>query len=234
MPLFRQLELSFDQTSAVGRDRYEAAVVGQAPPATLARSDCGRALRLPNQITASDALALQCRRGRDHSLEGKADALLRAHGAARIASQIEVEWNPRLRTCAGRADYRRKRISLNPLLHQHGVEEIERTFLHELAHLLAQFRSGRKCILPHGTEWRKACEDLGIADEKRCHTLPFPVRRRNARFLYLCPNCRREFPRVRAIRRAVACLPCCRAYSKGRFDKRFKLKLVHLNEDDAR
>ncbi|HET9418672.1 MAG TPA: hypothetical protein VFO30_04970, partial [Chthoniobacterales bacterium] len=95
-----------------------------------------------------------------------------------------------------------------------------------LAHLLAQFRAGRRRILPHGPEWRDACVDLGIADEARCHNLPFTARTFPTRFIYRCPNCRREFPRVRRIRRTVACLRCCRAYNHGEFDPRFRLQLV--------
>jgi ribosomal protein L37AE/L43A len=47
-----------------------------------------------------------------------------------------------------------------------------------------------------------------------------------ARFIYRCPNCRQEFPRVRRVHRAVACLACCRAHNGGEFDPRFRLKLV--------
>jgi hypothetical protein len=31
---------------------------------------------------------------------------------------------------------------------------------------------------------------------------------------------------VRRLRRAVACLACCRRHNHGRFDPRFRLKLV--------
>ncbi|TMP94006.1 MAG: hypothetical protein E6L08_04450, partial [Verrucomicrobia bacterium] len=127
--------------------------------------------------------------------------LLRSNGAGQIAKEIRVEWNARLKTCAGRADYRFKVISLNPRLRDHGDAEIDRTLRHELAHLLAQFRAGRRRILPHGVEWRQACYDLGIGDEKRCHNLPFPVSERLRRYLYKCPNCQRDFPRVRRVRR---------------------------------
>src|SRR5436853_1339210 len=71
-----------------------------------------RALRLPVQVgqannkKASDALALQF----------QVRALLRSLGAHTLAREVRVEWNPRLKTCAGRADYREKLISLNPLL----------------------------------------------------------------------------------------------------------------------
>src|SRR6266480_4513349 len=74
----------------------------------------------------------------DVDLEGKARELLRISGAGRIATEIRVEWNPRLKTCAGRADYRSRLISLNPLLIHHPAE-IDRTFRHELAHILCGF-----------------------------------------------------------------------------------------------
>jgi SprT protein len=158
-------------------------------------------------------------------LEATAYELLRLLGAIKLGRQVIVEWNPRLQTAAGRADYRRKLVSLNPRIREHGAEEIARTLRHELAHLLAQFRAGRYRIEPHGPEWREACRDLGIADEARCHNLPFAARSLPVRFVYHCPNCRRDFPRVRRIRRAVACLACCREHNGGTFDPRFRLKL---------
>jgi SprT protein len=163
---------------------------------------------------------------KDVDLESKARELLRSLDAEKLAREVRVEWNPRLRTAAGSADYREKCISLNPLLCDHAADELERTLRHELAHLLAQFRAGRRRILPHGTEWREACRDLDIADETRCHNLPFLTKSYLPRFVYRCPNCHRDFPRVRRARRAVACLACCRAYNQGDFDARFRLQLV--------
>ena len=160
-------------------------------------------------------------------LQSLARELLRIHGARLLANNIRVEWNPRLKTCAGRADYNEKLITLNPELNKH-PDEIERTLRHELAHILAQFRAGRRRILPHGVEWQQACRDLGITDEKRCHNLPFSVSERARRYLYKCPACQRAFPRVRSIKGAVACLACCRAHNGGEFDARFRLKLVRL------
>jgi SprT protein len=162
---------------------------------------------------------------RNVDLETKARELLRSLGAARIATELRVEWNSRLKTAAGRADYRQKLVSLNPRLFEHPAE-IGRTLQHELAHILAQFRAGRLRILPHGVEWRQACRDLGIRDEKRCHNLPFPVSERARRYLYRCPRCQRDFPRVRRIKRAVACLACCRAHNGGKFAARFRLRLI--------
>jgi predicted SprT family Zn-dependent metalloprotease len=164
--------------------------------------------------------------GRDATLEAKAREILCTLNAAELASAVHVEWNARLFSAAGRADYRRKLVSLNPRLREHDAAEIDRTLRHELAHLLAQFRGGRRRVAPHGAEWRKACRDLGIADESRTHTLPFPIKRRSRPFLYECPRCRKEFPRARRIKRAVACLECCRKCNRGKFDSGAQLRLV--------
>lgn len=207
---FRQIELAFDT------------------PGRESASVAGRALCLPPLPAATNAVALQSRSGRDRQLEAAAQELLHSLGAHRLAEQIRVEWNPRLRTCAGRADFRHTLVTINPKLRDHGPAEIDRTLRHELAHLLAQYRFGRRRIAPHGVEWRQACRDLGIAEEARCHNLPFPISRRVRRFLYRCPHCRRDFPRVRRIKRVIACLACCRAHSRGKFDARFRLKLISV------
>ena len=211
MPSLRQLEFAFEQFATRVVERHDPVV--------------GQALRLPSPMIATEAVALQLQRCAV-DVETKARQLLCSLGAKRIATELRVEWNSRLRTAAGRADYGQKLISLNPRLVEH-PSEIDRTLRHELAHILAQFREKRRRrISPHGPEWKQACRDLGIADEKRCHTLPFPAKRYARRYIYRCPNCRRAFPRVRKIKRTVACLACCRAHNRGEFDVRFRLKLL--------
>ena len=164
--------------------------------------------------------------GRDFALEARAREMLRELDADELAREVRVEWNARLFSAAGRADSRRKIVSLNPRLREHDAAEIDRTLRHELAHLLAQFRVGRRRVTPHGAEWRRACHDLGIGDEARCHALPFPIQRRARRFLYRCARCGKEFQRVRRIKRAVACLECCRKFNRGKFDLKARLWLV--------
>jgi SprT protein len=204
MPLLKQLQFAFQTTDAL--------------TSILSLRE--------RRTTKSPGEGHVFRSTRDLELEFKSCDLLRSLGAARIARELRVEWNPRLQTAAGRADYRERLISLNPRLREHGEEEIERTLRHELAHVLAQFRAGRRRVAPHGPEWREACCDLGIADEARCHSLPFAARTFPPRFVYRCPNCRQEFLRVRRVRRAVACLACCRKHNGGRFDPRFRLTLI--------
>jgi SprT protein len=157
--------------------------------------------------------------------------LLRELKADKLARRLRVEWNPRMRTTVGRADCSHSLISLNPALESFGFDEIDRTLRHELAHLLAQFRAGRRRIRPHGAEWRRACRGLGLDGERACHKLPLAARSIARHFLYHCRNCRREFPRVRRIRRATACLVCCRRFAKGNYDERFRLQLANRSFD---
>ncbi len=177
--------------------------------------------------SANDSPASDCDAA---ELEKQARALLASAGARLIARRVRVRWHARLRSSAGRAHYQTALVLLNPRLVQHGNAEIDRTLRHELAHLLAHARARRRRIAPHGPEWRQACTDLGIANEKRCHTLPFPTQRRPRPYLYRCPACAADFPRVRRIRRAVACLSCCRRHSRGRYEERFKLRLVRAEK----
>ena len=215
MLLFEQLDLFIGRLSAA---------VGEAVSFPSLKN--GKLTASPTERPAAGGV-------RDSQLENTARELLLSLGATALIPLVRVEWHSRLRTAAGRADYNRKLISLNPRLREHGEDEIDRTLRHELAHLLAHFRANRRRIAPHGPEWRQACRDLGIADEERFHTLPFPVQRRTRRLLYRCPQCAREFPRVRRIRRAVACLACCRQHSRGRFDARFRLQLVREGQGAA-
>jgi len=164
-------------------------------------------------------------------LEETARTLLRGIGCQTLAKEVHVRWHSRLRTTAGQAYYAKCLVRLNPKLMQFGMEEVDTTLRHELAHLVARSRAGRRRIEPHGPEWRQACRDLGLADEKRCHDLPLPRTRQRARHRYHCPHCRRDYDRVRPFRRAVACLECCRAHARGRYDERFRLAKVAVSRD---
>jgi predicted SprT family Zn-dependent metalloprotease len=164
------------------------------------------------------------RRQRDPELEARAAVLLMPL-ASDLASRVVVGWNRGMRTTAGVALAGRNEIWLNPMLKEVPGDEVDRTLRHELAHLLAQHRVGRRRIAPHGPEWRKACGDLGIAGEGRTHALPFEGRRLKRRYRLVCPACGDSHGRVRPPGRALACLRCCRLHNGGRYDERFRFRV---------
>jgi predicted SprT family Zn-dependent metalloprotease len=171
-----------------------------------------------DQPAIDDAIALQ----------EKARWLLRELGCLEVASRVQVRWNSRMRSSAGTAFPAKALITLNPRLREFGEEEIDRTLRHELAHLLAQHRAGRRRIAPHGREWRQACNNLGLANETRCHNLPLPRTEVRRPYRYRCVHCGLELRRLKPLRRKSACLACCRLHSGGRFDERFRFVKVHL------
>ncbi len=181
----------------------EAPVAGAQPPPGLLR----------RELAAERVL-----------LVAEARRLAAACGCETLAKQIDVQWNSRLRTTAGLASSARSLIMLNPRLRAHPAE-LPRTLRHELAHLVAATRHPRRRLAPHGPEWRRACADLGIAEEPRCHRLELAPPRRVVRLRYECPGCRRIILRVRRFRRGEACLPCCRRHAGGRYDRAFRLVL---------
>jgi SprT protein len=147
-------------------------------------------------------------------------------GLPGLARRVRVSWNPRMQTTAGRAWWPDRVIELNPKLRGCPEEELWRTLRHELAHLVAYERCGRRHIDAHGPEWRAACADLGIPGEQPFHNLPFKRRRIKRNFVYQCPCCRTSIHRVRAFQRAVACYSCCRKHNGGTYHDRFRLVRV--------
>jgi predicted SprT family Zn-dependent metalloprotease len=163
---------------------------------------------------------------RDPILEEVARMLVRQLGCRRLAKEVTVSWNPRMRTTAGLACYRTKSVILNPKLIEVSSGEVQRTLRHELAHLVAQARAGRRRIDAHGAEWLEACADLGIPDEKRCHELPFKPRRIARKHFYQCPECATVLARVRRVKSRVACIKCCRKHNGGKYQERFRFREI--------
>ncbi len=188
-------------------------------------------LRTPASPLPPEAVPVVHRRtGPDETLTHHARQLVRSlRGMSDLAEKVRVVWNPRLQTTAGTANSRHWQIDLNPRLDEHGSAVIHRILRHELAHLVSVHRAGRRKISAHGPEWRKACEDLGIGGESRCHSLPFKGRRVTPKYAYRCQHCGRLLRRVKILERRSACYDCCRTHNRGRYDERFRYVRVPLD-----
>ena len=143
--------------------------------------------------------------------------------------QVRVGWNPALRSTAGLAFCSDRLIVLNPKLIEVSPAEVQRTLRHELAHILAQFRAGRRKIDDHGEEWVQACADLGIPNESQFHTLKtLKVRRLKPKFFYECPECHSQISRVIALKTRAACVQCCNKHNHGKYSNKFQFRPVFL------
>ena len=188
--------------------------------------DFGRSVMRRVRATPDD-LAKPRRNSRlrhDPLLEDFANQLLKAAGCRHL--KVRVFWNPSLRTTAGMAMWTDRMVVLNPKLVEVSAAEVQRTLRHELAHLLAHHRAGRRRIEAHGEEWREACADLGIPHESRCHELPFKRRRVARKFFYACPACSTILARVKPLRHTAACIKCCRKHHGGKYHASFRFRPV--------
>lgn len=110
-----------------------------------------------------------------------------------LDTKVEVTWNGRLSTTAGRAFVRGGRIELNPTLLAKSPDQVEAVLTHEAAHVAA-FRLFGGNIPAHGRHWRSL---MRIAGHEPSVTHKMPVeelRRRRTRrpsYLYLrmCGSC---------------------------------------------
>ena len=170
---------------------------------------------------------------RDDELTGHCSDLVLSLGLPALADKVVVFWNTRLVTTAGLAHHAAARIDLNPRLERFQPEEPRRTVLHELAHLVAHYRAAGRMIQPHGSEWRRACAEVGIPGEKRCHDLPLARRAVRRKFAYQCRHCGLVVPRVRKLGRESACYTCCRQHNRGRYSRRFLLDPLPVDQARA-
>ena len=118
---------------------------------------------------------------------GRLDSALRS-GALDAVKGLPVTWNGRLRSTAGRCEFKRAitflgggtkpvrfavAIDLNPKLREEGIEAIRLTFTHELSHAIAGYYAN------HGPAFKRTDRALG-GTGSRCHTYQSmrPQRRR--------------------------------------------------------
>ncbi len=151
-------------------------------------------------------------------------------GLEELSARVEVEWNPRMRSTAGRATWPKALIELNTRLPDISQDEVRRTLLHELAHLVAYERAGHGNLQAHGPEWQRACRELGIPGERATHRLNLPSRSFKRKWKYVCRSCGTSIERVRRFKARVACYECCQKVNSGVYDERFRLIELNINE----
>jgi len=142
-------------------------------------------------------------------------------------------WNSRLRSSAGRFAPGCKFPPLRPariemaqylLTIENSSHHIRDTLLHEMVHY---FLWNQRKPWGHTAEFKQILKRVGAS---RYNTVP---QRSPPRFRYKCPQCQEIYGTKRKIRPS-ACLPCCRKFSRGKFDRRFLLELLDHNHVEPR
>lgn len=137
-------------------------------------------------------------------------------------------WNSRLRSSAGRfIPGSRKFIDQYPpkieiasylLEEQNSRHLIWDTLAHEMIHYWLWVR---RRPYGHTQEFLKKMKHMGVS---RYNPVP---RSRPFKYLYRCLACQKHFPTRKRIG-ALACAVCCKQFSQGRYDPRFKLVLFRI------
>ena len=129
----------------------------------------------------------------------------------------------RLGSCQWKKDGTGKVITLSKHFSVlNGWSVMEDVARHEIAHALDYETRGRS---DHGPAWRRWARLCG-ADPTRLYEGDDVVRVTESKYVGICPSCGKEHPYHRRLRRAHACADCCRRHAGGRYDARFRLRLV--------
>lgn len=125
----------------------------------------------------------------------------------------------RARTRFGSCRYDTKRITISRILAESNDEaECRDTVLHEIAHALAGKDAG------HGAAWKKRCRLVG-AKPVRCYTSE-AVKQPDPDYWAVCPHCDHRVAYYKLPRKVGACVHCCKRYNGGRYDERFRMRIL--------
>jgi SprT protein len=106
-------------------------------------------------------------------------------------ANLKVELSSSLRTTGGTARYATYHVTLNYRLLNENKDQINQTFGHELAHIIAGQLFGPKA--GHGPLWGAIMGLLGLPAE-RCHSMNVAgFERKTKRYLYRCGKCNKEY-----------------------------------------
>jgi predicted SprT family Zn-dependent metalloprotease len=139
-----------------------------------------------------------------------------------------LRWNSRFRGVAGRIECRSRRIELSSAHFEAcGVVALGVVLIHEQIHLsLFEHR------LPfgHTGEFKRRSREVGLPEIH--HALPLPDRivRRRRLHRWACRTCGRVSTSKIRFRAPRACADCCGRFARGRYDARFNLVYLGVEE----
>lgn len=107
-----------------------------------------------------------------------------------------------------------KLIKIGRKYHEIFPDDIADTLKHEMIHII---------YIKHDASFKREASRVGASIKARYH----PSLRKPPRYIYVCPQCKKEYPRQKQLRMA-SCGDCSKG---GKFDERFKLKAKKEKEN---
>ena len=99
-------------------------------------------------------------------------------------------------------------------------EEVYNTILHEIAHAIVGYGNG------HNHIWKQKAIELGC-DGNRLYKGEVRIK---GKYSLTCPNCGKVSYRHKRPSKGSACGICCKKYSGGKYDSKYKL-ILSLTEE---
>ena len=120
---------------------------------------------------------------------------------------VRIEYSSRM-SSAGSYTPSQKLIRIGRKYHELFPEDLADTLKHEMIHLIH---------LKHDKAFRAEASRLRTSVKARSH----PSLHKPPKYVYVCPNCGREYPRQKRLR-----MSSCGSCSPRRYDERYKLRLL--------
>jgi len=121
--------------------------------------------------------------------------------------RVEIKYSGRM-LIAGSYTPKLRVIKMGKKYHLIFPDEIEDTLKHEMIHILYP---------KHDAKFKAVAAGIGASVKATYH----PDLRAPHKYLYICPSCKKEYPRRKKLRMAS----CGKCSINNRFDPKFKLKL---------
>jgi predicted SprT family Zn-dependent metalloprotease len=143
-------------------------------------------------------------------------------GIPGLASQVTVEFSPRMTRSLGRCYPERRLIRLTSRLAKGPRPIVKEALCHELAHIAVLEINGTRTP-PHGPAWAELMRIAGFKPRTRlqnpCNTPPLRKKDLPQRYLYVhhCPVCQMERVARRPVRR-WRCSACVEAGLDGKLE----------------
>lgn len=126
--------------------------------------------------------------------------------------RVKIEYSSRMMS-AGSYTPSMRLIKIGRKYHEIFPEDLSDTLKHEMIHIIH---------IRHDAAFKREASRVGSSVKARYH----PSLRKPPRYIYVCPNCKKEYPRQKQLRMA-SCGDCSKG---GKYDERYKLKAKKKTE----